>query len=67
MARQPVFPVKLERTEERLTTRSGLVLSAEFLHALGGSRYWLDQRLPKPGSDRGLAASQYVTPLSLTL
>lgn len=66
MVRQTVLPFKLERTTEAITARSGLALYAEFLHAMGIVPL-LDQYLPEPRSGRGLRASQYVTPLSLTL
>lgn len=66
MVRQTVLPFKLERTEERITARSGLALYAEFLHALGVEAL-VEQHLPTPRSGRGLKASRYVTPLSLTL
>lgn len=66
MVRQTILPFKLERTEERITARSGLTLYAEFLHALRIEAL-VDQYLPQPRSGRGLQASRYVTPLSLTI
>jgi hypothetical protein len=36
MVRQTILPFKLERTADHITARSGLALSAGFLHALGG-------------------------------
>lgn len=35
MIQQTVMPFKLKRTEERMTPRSGLVLYAEFMKAMG--------------------------------
>ena len=66
MVRQTILPFKLERTEERITARSGLTLYAEFMRAMGVEAL-VDQHLPQPGSGRGLRPSTYVTPLSLTL
>lgn len=66
MGRQTVLPFKLERTEAQITARSGLALYAEVLHAMGVEPL-IDRCLPQPRSGRGLKASQYVTPLSLTL
>ena len=34
MVRQTVMPFKLKRTEEKITARSGLALSAEFFEAM---------------------------------
>lgn len=66
MVRQTILPFKLERTEERITARSGLALYAEFLKALGVEAL-VDQHLPTPRSGRGLQPSHYVMPVSLTL
>jgi len=35
MIRQTVLPFKLERTEEKVTARSGLVLFAELMKGMG--------------------------------
>lgn len=66
MGRQTVLPFKLQRTEAQITARSGLALYAEFLHAMGVAPL-IDRDLPPPRSGRGLQASHYVVPLSLTL
>ena len=66
MIRQTVLPFKLERTEEGITARSGLVVYAEFMRAMGVDRL-LDRHMPRPGSGRGFAARDYIKPLSMML
>lgn len=66
MIQQTVMPFKLKRTEERMTPRSGLVLYAEFMKAMGVDEM-LSTHFPRPGSGRGYGASDYVKPLSLVL
>jgi len=66
MIRQTVLPFKVERTDEWVTARNRLALYAEFMRAMGVETL-VDHHLPKPGSGRGLKASQYIMPLSLTL
>lgn len=66
MVRQTRLPFKLERTHEAITARSGLALYAEFLHAMDVAGV-IDRCLPPPRSGRGLAVSQYVVLLALTL
>jgi len=59
---QTILPIKLEKSKERLTSLSGLVLVEEWGRAKG---VWgrVDQLLGRPGSGRGYAASEYVRPL----
>ena len=66
MIQQTVMPFKLKRTEERMTPRSGLVLYAEFMRAMGVDEM-LSAHFPRPGSGRGYGASDYVKPISLVL
>jgi len=66
MIQQTVMPFKLKRTEERMTPRSGLVLYAEFMKAMGVDEM-LSTHFPRPGSGRGYGASDYVKSLSLVL
>lgn len=66
MVRQTVLPFKLQRTDAQITARSGLTLYAEFMQAMGLETL-IDQHLPQPRSGRGLKASHYIMPLSLTL
>ena len=66
MLRQTVMGFKLERTEEKVTTRSGLVLYAEFMRAMGVESL-IDRHMPKPGSGRGFEAITYIKPLSMAL
>lgn len=56
------MPLRLERTEERLTRRSGLVLINRFGKRIDLARK-IDDAFPPPGSNRGFAASAYVTAL----
>jgi hypothetical protein len=59
---QNVLPIKLQLSNERLTSLAGLVLVEEFARA---KRLWsrVDERFGRPGSGRGYAASEYVRPL----
>lgn len=66
MIQQTVMPFKLKRTEEKITPRSGLVLYAEFMKAMGVDEM-LSTYFPRPGSGRGYEASDYVKPISLVL
>lgn len=66
MIRQTVLPFKLERTEEKVTARSGLVLYAEFMKAIGLEEL-ADRHMPRPESGRGFKAICYIRPLSMML
>jgi hypothetical protein len=66
MIRQTVLGFKLERTEEALTSRGGLVLMAEYNHKLG-LRALVNEFLPKTGSNRGYEPSVFVESLVLML
>lgn len=66
MIQQTVMPFKLKRTEERITSRSGLALYAEFMKAMGVDEL-VSRYMPKPGSGNGFEAINYVKPLSMTL
>lgn len=66
MVQQTVMPFKLKRAEERMTPRSGLVLYAEFMKAMGVDEM-LSTHFPRSGSGRGYGASDYVKPISLVL
>jgi hypothetical protein len=54
--------LRLERTDERLTRRSGLVLIDRFGKRLDMAKR-IDGVFPAPGSNRGFLASTYVTTL----
>jgi hypothetical protein len=60
------MPFKLERTEERVTARGGLVLYGEFMEAMGVGCL-VARHLPKPGSGRGFEPIRYIKSLSMTL
>jgi len=66
MIRQTVLPFKLERTEEKVTARSGLALYAEFMKGMRLEEL-VDQHMPRPGSGRGFQAISYIGPLSMML
>jgi hypothetical protein len=56
----------LERTGEKITAGSGLVLYAEFMRAMAVESL-IDRRMPGPGSGRGFRSRDYIKPLSMTL
>jgi len=66
MIRQTVMPFKLERTEERVTARSGLVLYGEFMGAMGVESL-IEHHMPKPCSGLGFEPVRYIKALSMTL
>ena len=57
-----ILPIKLEKSEERLTSLGGLVVLEEMAQAL---KVWqrVDESLEAPGSGRGYRPSQFVQPL----
>ena len=59
---QLILPIKLERSEERLTSLGGLVVLEEMAQAL---KVWqrVDAHLKGPGSGAGYRPSEFVQPL----
>jgi hypothetical protein len=59
---QLILPIKMEKSEERLTSLGGLVVVEEMARALG---VWkrVDKHLQGPGSGRGYRPSEFVQPL----
>ena len=59
---QMILPIKLEKSEERLTSLGGLLVLEEMAQAL---KVWkrVDEQLAGPGSGRGYRPSQFVQPL----
>jgi len=57
-----ILPIKLEKSEERLTSLGGLVVLEEMAQAL---KVWqqVDGQLAGPGSGRGYRPSEFVQPL----
>jgi hypothetical protein len=57
-----ILPIKLEKSEERLTSLGGLLVLEEMAQAL---KVWqrVDKELTGPGSGRGYRASEFVQPL----
>ena len=66
MIRQTVMPFKLERAEQGVTARSGLVLYGEFMGAMGVDSL-IERHLPRPCSGRGFEPIRYIKALSMTL
>ena len=66
MIQQGILPFKLERTSEEITPRSGLVIYAEILRALGVKRL-VEAYIPKPLSNRGYEAWKFIEPLLLMI
>lgn len=64
--RQGILPFRIERSEESLVARGGLVLPYEVAEALSLPRV-IDRELPSPGSGRGYRPSHFVMPLVLML
>lgn len=63
---QSILPFKIERTEEPLIARAGLVLPYEMAKALK-LPWMIDQELSSPRSGHGYKPSQFVMPLVLML
>ncbi len=66
MIQQSVMPFKLERTEERITARSGLTLYAEWMRAMDIEGL-VSLHMIRPGSGHGYGAIDYVGPLSMMM
>jgi len=66
MLHQAILPFKLERTDEMITPRSGLVLFAELVRAFKVEQR-VERSFPRPGSNRGYEAWSYVEPLLLMM
>jgi len=59
---QLILPIKLEKSEERLTSLGGLIVLEEMAQGL---KVWrrVDEQLAGPGSGRGYRPSEFVQPL----
>ena len=66
MLQQGILPFKLERTEDLITPRSGLVLFAELARVFKVKEK-VGRHFPRPGSNRGFEAWSYVEPLLLMM
>ncbi len=66
MIHQTILPFKLKKTEEKLTSHSGLTLFGEFAYGLGLCKL-VDRYLPEPGSNAGFNPSAYIYPFVLML
>jgi len=63
---QGVLPFKIEKSDEPLIARAGLVLPYEMAGALKLPQV-IDRELPPPGSGHGYKPSQFVMPLVIML
>ncbi len=66
MIKQTVLPFKIETTKDTITAHAGLALVGELAVGLGVLKA-VDTYLPKPGSNAGYKASEYVFPMVLVL
>lgn len=66
MLHQAILPFKLERTDEMITPRSGLVVFAELVRAFEVKQR-VERSFPRPGSNRGYEAWSYLEPLLLMM
>jgi hypothetical protein len=66
MLHQAILPFKLERTDEMITPRSGLVLFAELVRAFK-IKQRVERLFPRSGSNRGYEAWAYIEPLLLMM
>ena len=64
--RQGILPFRIERSDEPLVARGGLVLPYEMAKALRLPEV-IDRELPSPGSGRGYRPSHFVMPLVLMM
>ncbi len=64
--RQGILPFRIERSDEPLVARGGLVLPYEMAKAMRLPEV-IDRELPSPGSGRGYKPAQFVMPLVLML
>ena len=66
MIAKNIMRFKLGKTKDELTSHAGLVLFGEFSSGLG-LKQLVDEHMPKPLSNAGFCASEYVLPLVLML
>lgn len=66
MLHQAILPFKLERIDEMITPRSGLVLFAELVRAFKVKQR-VERLFPRPGSNRGYQPWSYIEPLLLMM
>ena len=66
MIQQKLLPIKFERSDDEVTSRSGLVLLDEFIKVFGLKEV-VARHMPLPGSNRGFEPWKYIEPLVLML
>lgn len=63
---RPLKRFKITRSKEKLSNRIGLPLIEQIIDHLE-IREQIDRKFPKPGSNRGIKASDYITTLAICL
>ncbi len=66
MIQQGILPFKLEHSDELIRPRSGSTLFGEVIRTLKVDRK-VRENFPRPGSNRGSEAWEYIEPLLLML
>lgn len=66
MIKQTQLGFKLGLTRNKITPRAGLSVYSEFLRGFG-IKDFIDRHMPKPGSNRGYMAWNYIEPIMLML
>lgn len=64
--RQGILPFKIEKSDEPLIARAGLVLPYEMARAVKLPQV-IDRELPSPGSGHAYKPSQFIMPLIIML
>ena len=62
MIQQTLFPFKLEMTKDKLTSKAGLSIFAEYNHYMGLTEL-ADKYLTRPKSNRGFNPSVFINSL----
>ena len=63
---QTLLKFSIASTDERLTSQSGEIVFGEYLKAIGVDKL-CDRYLPRPKSNRGYAAFNFIQPLLLMM
>ena len=66
MIQQTLFPFKLEMTKDKITSKAGLSIFAEYNHYIGLTEL-ADKYLTRPKSNRGFNPSVFINSLVLLL
>lgn len=66
MIKQTQLSFKLGITKDEITSRAGLSIYSEFLRGIG-IKALVDKHMPRPGSNRGYKAWEYIESIMLML